>query len=254
MPDKVNEERSTSYRDWSSVSCVAIPTMANLLATKRPKARPVTMRITALIGTDAYRFSGQRICSNAQVRTDLLEVAVWREVRALLEHPQRLEQEYHRREQEPNNAKQQNLASLESQISKLRRGMGRLIDSYAEGLIDKGEFEPRITRLKERMAALEAQAKQVSQEMALNTELRLIISRLEDFGVRVKDSLEQVDWATQREIIRTLVKQVEIEQEQVNVVFRVGPSPSTPDPGPSTPDLGKDSLQHCKRRDQPPLG
>lgn len=154
------------------------------------------------IGTDAYRFGGQRICSNTQVRTDLLEVAVWREVRALLEHPQRLEQEYHRREQEPNNAKQQNLTSLEAQLFKLRRGMGRLIDSYADGLIDKDEFEPRITRLKERMAVLEAQAKQVSEEMALHTELRLIISRLQDFAARVKDGLEQVDWATQRELIR----------------------------------------------------
>ena len=43
--------------------------------------------------------------------------------------------------------------------------MGRLIDSYAEGLIDKDEFEPRVTRLKERVAALEAQAKQVSERM-----------------------------------------------------------------------------------------
>ncbi len=200
------------------------------------------------IGTDAYRFGGQRICSNTQVRTDLLEVAVWREVRTLLEHPQRLEQEYHCREQEPNNAKKQNLASLEVQISKLRQGMGRLIDSYAEGLIDKGEFEPRITRLKERMVVLEAQSKQVSQEMARHTELRLIISRLEDFAAKVKDGLEQVDWTTQRELIRTLVKQVEIEQGQVNVVFRVGPSPSTPEPGSLTPAPSKDSLQHCKRR------
>jgi len=38
-----------------------------------------------------------------------------------------------------------------------------------------------------------------------------------------------------------LVKQVEIEQEQVNIVFRVSPSPSTP-------DSGKDFLQHCKPR------
>jgi len=193
------------------------------------------------IGTDAYRFGGQRICSNTQVRTDLLETAVWKEVRVLLQHPQRLEQEYHRREQEPNSARQQNLASLETQISKLRRGLGRLIDSYAEGLIDKDEFEPRVTRLKERVTALEAQAKQVSEEMALHTELRLIIGRLEEFSAKVKDGLDQVDWATQREIFRTLVKQVEIEQEQVNIVFRVSPSPSTP-------DSGKDFLQHCKPR------
>lgn len=78
--------------------------------------------------------------------------------------------------------------------------------------------------------------------MALHCELRLIIGRLEEFSLRVKDGLDQVDWSTQRELIRTLVKQVEIEQEQVNVVFRVGPNSPTP-------DLGKDFLQHCKRRD-----
>jgi len=33
---------------------------------------------------------------------------------------------------------------LETQIGKLRRGMARLIDSYAEGLIDKQEFADSI--------------------------------------------------------------------------------------------------------------
>jgi WD40 repeat protein len=43
---------------------------------------------------------------------------------------------------------------------------------------------------------------------------------------------------TKRELIRTLVKQVEIGKEEVNVVFRV-----TPDPFDSSPNRG--SLQHC---------
>ena len=194
------------------------------------------------IGTDAYRFGGQRICSNAQVRTDLLEIAVWQEVRDLLEHPQRLEQEYARRQQEPANTKQQQLKTLETQIAKLRRGMGRLIDSYTEGLIDKTEFEPRITQLRERIRALDTQVKQASEEIELQRELRLIIGRLEDFATKVKTGLEQVDWQTQREMIRTLVKRVEIDQDQVNVVFKVEPTPPTA-------DHGKDCLQHCTGRD-----
>jgi site-specific DNA recombinase len=198
------------------------------------------------IGTDAYRFGGQRICTNTQVRTDQLEAAVWGEVQALLENPQRLEEEYHRRQTQPSSGKQQNLAGLETQISKLRLGMGRLIDSYAEGLIDKPEFEPRITRLKERIATLETQAKQVSDEVAQTKELRLIISRLEEFSSRVKEGLTQLDWSTQREIIRTLVKRVEIEHEKVNVVFRIAPNPPIS-------DHGKDCLQHCKGGDFPPL-
>ena len=31
------------------------------------------------LGTDAYRFGGERVCTNHQVRTDLLDVTVWRE-------------------------------------------------------------------------------------------------------------------------------------------------------------------------------
>ncbi|HEY9653628.1 MAG TPA: recombinase family protein [Coleofasciculaceae cyanobacterium] len=194
------------------------------------------------IGTDAYRFGGQRICSNTQVRTDLLEVAVWQQVRELLENPQRLEQEYLRRGQAPVQAKQQHLSDLETQVAKLRRGMGRLIDSYTEGLIEKTEFEPRITQLRERICNLETQLKQASEEIVLQRELRLIIGRLEDFASKVKTGLEQVDWQSQREIIRTLVKRVEIDQDQVNVVFKVEPSPPTPDPS-------KDCLQHCTGRE-----
>src|SRR5262245_36263924 len=46
---------------------------------------------------------------------------------------------------------------LERQVGKLRQGLARLIDSYAEGLIDKQEFEPRVTRLRQRIAHVEAQ-------------------------------------------------------------------------------------------------
>ena len=51
---------------------------------------------------------------------------------------------------------------------------------------------------------------------------------------------------TRREIIRALVKRVEIDKEQVRVVFRVNPPPSTPQ-APSEKD--SQSLQHCRGRD-----
>ncbi len=48
-------------------------------------------------GSDAYRFGGQRVCANAQVRTDRLDAAVWREVAQLLRDPGRIAAEYTRR-------------------------------------------------------------------------------------------------------------------------------------------------------------
>ena len=74
---------------------------------------------------------------------------------------------------------------MEAQIGKLRQGVARLIDSYAEGLIDKDEFEPRITRLRQRLARLEEQRQAGADEAALQTELQLIIGRLEDFATKV---------------------------------------------------------------------
>jgi site-specific DNA recombinase len=47
-----------------------------------------------------------------------------------------------------------------------------LIDGYTEGYIDKGEFEPRIRRLKERLAAMEDQAEQLREHSHLQAQLR----------------------------------------------------------------------------------
>jgi hypothetical protein len=46
---------------------------------------------------------------------------------------------------------------LGQQMTTMRRGIGRLIDSYAEGLIGKAEFEPRIAALKQRLSASKRQ-------------------------------------------------------------------------------------------------
>ena len=105
-----------------------------------------------------------------------------------------------------------------------------MIDSYAEGLIDKHEFEPRITRLRQRLARLEEQRQQLADEAALHAELQLIIGRLEDFATKVHDGLEDADWASKRDLIRALVKRVEVAQDEVNIVFRIDPYPGDADP------------------------
>src|SRR5258708_458836 len=45
------------------------------------------------------------------------------------------------------------IARLDRQSATLRRGIERLIDSYAEGVIEKSEFTPRIAGLKQRLSA-----------------------------------------------------------------------------------------------------
>jgi site-specific DNA recombinase len=189
------------------------------------------------IGTDAYRFGGERVCDNMQVRTDFLDQMVWQEVCALLEEPQRLEQEYQRRLQ-ASDGDDKDLVAIQTQIVKVRKGIARLIDSYAEGFVEKQEFEPRISRLRQRLHDLETHEQEIADEQARQTELRLVIARLENFAATVRDNLDKVDWLTKRELIRTLVRRVEIGKDDVQVVFRVAPIPF--DSGPDGA-----SLQHC---------
>jgi site-specific DNA recombinase len=193
------------------------------------KGKPRAYAYYRCLGTDAYRFGGERICQNTQVRTDLLDVAVWQEVCTLLAHPDRLAEEYRRRLQPETRTKRTPLSTLEGQISKLRQGVARLIDSYAEGLIDKGEFEPRVTRLRQRLARVEEQHHALADEAALQGELQLLIGRLEDFAAKLHDGLEAADWASQRDLIRALVKRVEVARDDVNIVFRVDPYPGDTD-------------------------
>ena len=206
------------------------------------KGHPRNYAYYRCIGSDAYRFGGQRLCYNKQVRTDRLEQMVWQEVCRLLEDPQRLESEYQNRLKAiQDRADNTDVRILEKQISKMHQGISRLIDGYAEGYLDKAEAEPRIRRFKERLQALEEQAKEIRDQDQQRVDLQLVIGQLGEFSLKVKEGLERLDWHGQRELIRTLVKRVEIGKEKINVVFRIGEGPL---PGGEAP-----FLQDCRRGD-----
>src|SRR4051812_19104651 len=198
-------------------------------------------------GSDAHRFGGQRLCANPQLRTDRADAAVWQEVQRLLQNPDMIAAEYERRlhraqHPDPNRP---DLVTAEAQIAKLRRGIDRLIDGYAEGLIEKAEFEQRITGLRQRIKTWEQQAATLQDEAALRRTLSLIIGRLEDFAKQVRQRMAAPDWSLQRDLIRLLVKRVEVDHDEINVVFRVAPPPASLPPGSE----GGRSWQGCWRSD-----
>jgi site-specific DNA recombinase len=199
------------------------------------------------IGTDAYRFGGERMCDNKQVRTDLLEEAVWEDVCSLLHDPERVSAEFERRlnREEPSALEVQ---QVEGQLQKVRRAITRLIDAYEDGLLNKAEFEPRIKSGKQRLATLESESSRLSEAQSEEAELRLAIGHLEDFSKHVRDGLETIDWNDKREIIRALVKRVEIGREDVRVVYKVSPPPFVQGPANGA------SLQDCLRRGFTALG
>ncbi|MES2264727.1 MAG: hypothetical protein V4724_40030 [Pseudomonadota bacterium] len=139
--------------------------------------------------------------------------------------PHRLTQEYERRLQALAQPIDDDVSrcSLSNRLRQCRQGVVRMIDAYSEGYLEKDEFESRMTRLRERQKGLEDQIEQIQNEAISRNELQLIVGRLEDFAAKVAGSIDNMEFAEKRELIRTLVKRIEIDLEQVNVVFRTGP-------------------------------
>jgi site-specific DNA recombinase len=195
------------------------------------------------IGADAKRLHGTPKCNNPTVRGDKLDQIVWDQVRALLEHPNRVADEYRRRISQVQNdaAPSEQIMRLDREIARLRNGIDRLIDCYAGGLIDKSEFEPRVNGMKQRMSQLDYQHQAALDAANADRELSLVINRLEDFSAKVDQGLERLDWLGRREIIHTLVRRIEIDHESIEVVFRVPSTNFPPDGGARPTILG----QHC---------
>jgi site-specific DNA recombinase len=108
-------------------------------------------------------------------------------------------------------------------MASLQRGIGRLIDSFAEGLIDRPEFEPRIAGLKARILRLRERRQHAVEAAEAERELTLIIGRLDEFATKVRGRLDELDFPGMQDIIRTLVRRIEIDASRVEIVFRVPP-------------------------------
>jgi site-specific DNA recombinase len=165
-------------------------------------------------------------CRVGGVRVERLDETVWRDVCELLRHPQKIEEEYQRRlAHQPGQPTQRGIEPLERIIEKTKRSIGRLVDLYSDGLMDKAELEPRLQAAKERLSRLEAEAQTVAAHEAQHEELRLALNRLQDFAERVQQGLDHADWTTRRDVIRALVKRIEISDQEVRIVYRVAPVP-----------------------------
>jgi site-specific DNA recombinase len=212
-----------------------------LSPTNRAKARRHYYRC---IGADAHRLNGATKCSNPTVRGDLLEQMVWDQVRQLLEDPSRVAHEYRRRMGQACDSAgpPEQVVRINRQLTALSHGIARLIDGYANGFIDKVEFEPRIAAMKQHKSQLQEQQRAAAKVADAERELSLVISRLEEFSAKVTQGLERLDWNGMRQIIHTVVRRIEIDHDGVEVIFRVPQPMREPEGGPQPPSPG--SAQH----------
>src|SRR5271165_2353001 len=209
----------TPYRDSPAVQTVFLPIMARPLAKEAQGHCLKDYRYYRCTGSDGYRFGGERICSNGQIRAEFLEDAVWREVCDLLRNPEKLERQF--KEGGEAVASLQNAEALKVRRLKQQHALERLIDSFTEGLIEKDQFTSRMARTKGRIAELDTQIQAYSGDISQQEQARLAAERIRQLAATIGPDLAGADWHRRRDVIRTLVQKVEIGRENVKIVFRL---------------------------------
>lgn len=192
------------------------------------------------IGTEKHRHAGQAICDNGSVKGKELERAVWSELVNLLNEPSRLQAELERRraDQRPNDR----LQRQQREVEDLRGRLDRLIDAYESGLIDRAEFESRVAPLRDRHNRESASLSSLLGEVEASADVDSAQQALAALADDVRGRLASADETLQRQLLKLLIKRIEIHADEIRIVYKVPQSPFLQSPGK------RGFFQHCLRR------
>jgi site-specific DNA recombinase len=194
------------------------------------KGKPRRYAYYRCVGSDAHRFEGGRVCHNPQVRVDQLDGYVWDSVRRTLQDPHHVMEEWSRRGAEDGTIGQMRTQADEAKrmVASQEQVLRRLRDAYEAGALELDDLVVRSERVRVRLARAREELEQAQRQLAQNAELTAIVGRLGDFAEHVRVGLDHLDWHQRRQLIRTLVARVEIDEDGATVVYRV---PATAGPG-----------------------
>jgi len=199
------------------------------------------------IGGDRYRRGDQTICDNRATNGDRLEEYIWSEVCKLLHDPGRLRVELNRRQQESSSG-EANYQALSRRVDQVRGRLDRLIDAYESGLLEKQEFEDRIVPLRSEhdreVLALSSLRGELNQQDDAAT-AEVVLSQL---SAEVGAGLSTASIELKRDIIKLLIRRVEIHREEIRLVYKVPQNPFDRRPA------SQGFLQHCLACAEIPTG
>jgi site-specific DNA recombinase len=199
------------------------------------------------VGADKYRRDDQVTCDNRSVNGFRLEEYVWKDVCKLLQDPKRLRTELERR-QNQNVSSESNLKELVRRVSQVRSRIDRLIDAYESGLLEKAEFENRIVTLRSEYDRESFALSSLRGTLNESDDTATAEAVLEQLREQVGEGLETASEELKRDVIKLLVRRVEIHREEIRLVYKVPQNPF--DRGPAI----RGFLPHCLERAVIPIG
>ena len=196
------------------------------------------------IGSDGWRKLGGPVCDNRMVRQDLLDQIVWTEVIRLLEDPTLIQQELDRRlaaARSCDPSKQREL-SLQRELTRVGKGIERLVNAYQEELLSLEQLRERMPLLRQREQALRAELQAIADQASDRATFLRLAETLAAFLGRLRSAADTLDVIERQRIVRLVVKDILIGDDTI-VIRHCIPTglPPPPHGGPATPGHAHDT-------------
>ena len=207
------------------------------------------------IGSDGWRKLGGPVCDNRRfVRQDLLDQIVWAEVIRLLEDPTLIQQELDRRlavarASDPTKKREQ---SLQRELIQVGKGMERLLTAYQEGLLSIEQLRQRMPALRNREQMLRSELQAITEQINDRAAFLRLAETLTAFLARLRSNAETLDVAERQRIVRLVVKEVLVGENDIMIRHSI-PIPSGSPSNGGSPSAGDPNYLLCKGRDDTAL-
>ena len=186
------------------------------------------------LGSDAYRYFNERVCENRPIRQDYIDGVVWKHVVQLLENPGLIRSEIKRRikQIQDSSPTKRRKDSVEKEITRIGKSIGKLLDAYQEGLIRMEELRKRIPGLRKRQEALKAELNSL-EAAAINQQgfLRLA-ENMEGFLGQLRKTANSMGVSDRQKVVRLVVKEILVDLDTIKIKHSIPVSELSPESGP----------------------
>ena len=180
-------------------------------------------------GSDNYRHPNGRVCQNRPIRQDYLDELVWQHVIKLLENPVLIQQEIDRKIKEcaSSSPTRKRKETLVKELTRIQKGIDKLLDAYQEDLLPLSELRKRIPELRKRASALESELKAVETQALEDAKYLEMAASIEDFLACLRQSANNLDVKERQRILRLVVKEILVGTDTITIKHSIPFSNST---------------------------
>jgi site-specific DNA recombinase len=182
-------------------------------------------------GTDGHRRPEGRVCENRPVRLAEIDELVWTRVLGLLNDPTLIKAEIDRRHATLRDAHPATTRrdAIERDLTRAQNALRRLIDGYQEQLLTLEELRARTPELRKRETTLQAQLDALNAELHDAETYLKLTETLEAFRARLSTNAENLTIQQRQQIIRLIVREVVIGEDDVTIRHSI-PTPTRDQP------------------------